>query len=230
MPPAGGWADPEVVAARRADRESFAAQCTGTGPLGPSAEGDAAGVLQHNLFFTFGWALALASRETAGVSVLDWGSGPGRYAALARALLPGVRVDYHCVDVAAAVEGGRSLDPTVTWHAGDSWRGRTYDLVVANASLQYVEAWPALFAELAAVTGRYFLVTRVPVAGDGIARVAVQREGGTRMLHGLFAAEDVLSAGRNCGLVLVRELFVGDRPYVHGLPSGCEMKGWLFRR
>src|SRR5205823_3014272 len=112
----------------------------------------------------FGYALALAARGKTRVSLLDWGGGPGHYAVLARALLPGAELDYHSRDLPQLVALGRELLPGDSFHADDSCLTRRYDLVAASSSIQYAQDWRTTLAGLAGATGGYLYVTRVPIA------------------------------------------------------------------
>jgi hypothetical protein len=53
------------------------------------------------------------------ISVLDWGGGVGQYFPLARALLPEVKIDYHCKDVPVLASVGRELLPEISFYDDD---------------------------------------------------------------------------------------------------------------
>jgi putative methyltransferase (TIGR04325 family) len=165
------------------------------------------------------------------VSVLDWGGALGHYAVIAQALFPSVTFDYSCRELPRMVQLGQRLNPAVHWFDSDGCLDRTYDLVMVNGSLQYIQDWREFLSRATAAvgTGQYFLLTRVPVV-SGAGFVALQRVHGTTVLHQQINEGELLARMRDAGLQLVRELVVGDRPVILNAPEQCELKGWLFTR
>jgi putative methyltransferase (TIGR04325 family) len=231
---ASGWSDKSVVDERLKRWQHIVQLCGTTSPLAFSYESDnqsdADNVLRHNLHLTFGYVLALAAKQRQTLSILDWGGGLGHYYLISKALLPGVDIDYHCVEVRATAEAGRSMNPGVTWYSDDRWAERSFDLVMVNASLQYVQYWEEFIDRISRSVTQYFLLTRIPVVERGPGFVAVQREARTKLLHYQFNKSHLLDVINNTGLTLVREFIVGDRLYIRGAPEQCEMRGWLFKR
>jgi putative methyltransferase (TIGR04325 family) len=236
--PAPGW---DVEAIARVYREkwpSFLEATRGSGPLGvnhevplgqpvPREDRDA-----QQMVLAFGYALALAAAGKQRLSLLDWGGGPGHYAVLARALLPGVEVEYHSRDLPALVALGRELLPGDAFHDDDTPLERRYDLVVASSSLQYHEDWRGTLRRLADATDGYLLVTRVPVARSCPSFVVLQRAQAygyeTEYLGWVLNREELLEAA---GLRLVRELVLPAWLTAEGAPEApVEHRGFLFGR
>jgi putative methyltransferase (TIGR04325 family) len=238
---AGGWDVEAIAAAYRAKWPAYLAADEGTGPLGvdqevpagtPEPRDDAA---MQQAVLAFGYALALAESGRGQVSLLDWGGGPGHYAVLARALLPGARVEYHSRDLPALTALGRELLPGDSFHDDDACLDRTYDLVLASSSLQYARDWRAALQRLAGATGRYALVTRLPVARTAPSFVVLQRAHAygyeTEYLGWAINVDELLETARAAGLELVRELLVPAWLTAAGAPeTPTGHAGFLFSR
>jgi putative methyltransferase (TIGR04325 family) len=238
---AGGWDVEAIAAAYRAKWPAFLAAVEGTGPLGVNHEVPAGApvprddVSMQQAVLAFGYALALAEGDRGRVSVLDWGGGPGHYAVLARALLPGVEVEYHSRDLPALTALGRELLPSDAFHDDDACLDRTYDLVLASSSLQYAQDWRTALAGLARATGRYALVTRLPVARTAPSFVVLQRAHAygyeTEYLGWAINVAELLETARAAGLELVRELLVPAWFTAEGAPeTPTGHAGFLFSR
>jgi len=232
--PSKGWNFEGIVETEKMRYESFRRNLAGTGPLGFSHEHDdpseSRNVSFHNIHMTFAYVVALASRGKSAISILDYGGGLGHYCLLAKAVVPGLEFEFHCKEVPRFAEAGRNLLPEVAWHTEDTCLDRTYDLVMVNGSLQYLDDWKAALGRLARSTGDWFLLTRVPVVERAPTFATVQGAYGTKMLHRVFNREELLGAVTETGLVLTREFVVGDRPYARSAPEQPELQGWLFRR
>jgi putative methyltransferase (TIGR04325 family) len=236
---AGGWDVDAVVEVYRARLPELRAAVAGPGPLAiptsVAARDREPGVREQGSILAFGYALALASRGTDRVSILDWGGGLGFHWLLSRALLPDeVEVDYHCKEVPSLCAEGRSTLPEVEFHADDSCLERRYDLVLASSSLQYAEDWTRLLGRLATATGGYLLVNRVPVTAGGPSFVTRQRLHASglpaELVCWVLDPGELVATAQRAGLRLVRELLVGYRPTVHGAPEPVDTRGYLFRR
>lgn len=233
-----GWNQESVAATQVRLWPQFQRLVCGTGPLGLNHTDE---VLRpnnygaHNTILSFGYALALAASGKEVVSVLDWGGGIGHYGLLARSLLPGTEVDYTCKDVPVLCAAGRQVLPWGTFvEDEDQALSRQYDLVLVSGSLHYSHDWRTVLRRLAGATGRYLLVTRLPVVRQVPSFVVVQRPHGCGYLTeypGWFLNyEEVLAAGRDSGLTLVRELLVDEQPPVPGAPEQAVYAGFLFSR
>ena len=234
-----GW-DVEAVAAAYRDKwPLFERALAGTGPLGiyhETAAGDEMGredPVAHDLVLTFAYVAALASREERRLSLLDWGGGVGHYGAIARATLP-VEVDYHCREVPQIAAAARELGVPGRFVSDDSWRDRSYDLVLVSGSLQYAEDWCAQLAELASVTGRYLYVTRLPCARSSPSFHVLQRAYrygyGTEYVGWVVNRDELLACAASCGLELVREFAIDAWLSAAEAPEDpIGHRGFLFR-
>jgi putative methyltransferase (TIGR04325 family) len=238
-PAVSGWDVAEVVEAYRAKLAAFRDAIAGPGALAdPTSAGLRGGALSiddQNAILVFGYALALASRHSETVSILDWGGGIGVFYLLSKALLPDdVDVRYHCKDLPGVCASGQEVLPEVHFHDDESCLDGSYDLVLASNSLQYTEDWHRLVARLARATGRYLLLTRVPVVASAASYVALQRAYryglGTEYLGWVFNSDELVGAVNDAGTELVREYRFAQGPLIHGAPEQPETRGFLFRR
>lgn len=230
-----GWDDPSVAETQAARWNGFVARTNGTAPLGLSSESDPrfpADEAAHNTVMVFAYALARAAHGLERMTLLDWGGGLGQYGVLARALLPEVAVEYHCRDLPGLVKRGRALQPDTRFHEDDGCLARRYDLVLASSSLQYHEPWRETLARLAGATGRFLLVTRLPVVLEAPSYVVIQRP----HAHGYRTAypgwvlnrTELLDAAGASGLRCVREFLILEHPRIPGAPAPCHYRGFLF--
>ncbi len=238
LPPASrGWNDASVLAAQRERWPAFLAAIEGSGPLGVAHESPAIGredLAAHNTVMAFGYVLARAAHGRARLSLLDWGGGIGHYAALARALMPEVGLDYHCRDLPLLCAHGRTLFPEARFHEDDAGcLARAYDLVLASSSLQYHEDWRGTLARLAPAVGAWLFVTRLPTVRRVPSFVVVQRphaHGYHTEYAGWFINRGELVAhAQSLGLRLEREFLIDERVSVPRAPEPCEYRGFLFR-
>lgn len=221
---------------------AFLAACEGTRPLDVAHE--AAGGEHrrndafHNTYVTFGYVLgASAGRTDPGraLSVLDWGGGLGHYFVLARALLPGLALEYHVKDLPAVCERGRTLLPEVTFHETDAvCTRRTFDLVVASGALHCVADWRSSLSLLAEATDGRLFVTRLPVMAATPSTVVTQdasAHGFSSPLHEWFLNRDeFLGAAHDLGLVLLREFLVDETLDTGAMLERPAVRGFLFER
>lgn len=231
-----GWNEPSILQAYLEKWPGFKKNIAGTKPFGlsPEAGQDAsADLAQHNTFMVFGYCLALAARQRASLSLLDWGGGIGHYYLVGRALLPDVSIDYHCKDVPVLANHGRTLFPEAHFYSDESCLQRQYDFILASASLHYSEDWLATLRGLAYATGDYLLVTRLPTIDHAASYVFVQRPYRygyrTEYVGWCLNRGEFLGAAREAGLSLLREFLIGERPPIQGAPQPCEYRGFLFR-
>jgi putative methyltransferase (TIGR04325 family) len=239
--PAGGWDVEPIARAYRSKWPAFLAAVEGPGTLGVNHEAPEGEPVprddrtaEHTIL-AFGYVLALAARSRERVSVLDWGGGPGHYAVLAEALVEGIELDYHSCDVPPVAALGRELLPQHTFHDGDDWMAGRYDLVLASGSLQYGVDWRAALSALAAATGDYLYVTRLPIAHEAESFVVLQRAHRygyeTEYLGWVVNRAELLEHARATGLRLVREIMLPAWLSADGAPEApVEHRGFLFRR
>jgi putative methyltransferase (TIGR04325 family) len=231
---AAGWNVSNVAAAEEAKWGAFVENCKGTGPLGFSHEFPDLTVVRnlsfHNINMTYGYVLALAAQGKRTLCMLDWGGGLGHYYLIGKALLPDVKLDFHCKEVPMMAEAGRRLNPDVHWYSDESCLNRKYDLIMMNGSLQYIQDWTGALGRITSSAAEYLFLARVPVVQRSSGYVAIQRAYQTKMLHPQINESVLLEVVRGLGFSTVREFTVGDRPYIKGAPEQCELRSWLFKR
>lgn len=240
-PAVKGWDVDAIVEAYRAKWPSYLRALEGSRPLGVYHEVVAGGDVwtddesAHNMLISFAYVLALAAHGKQRVSLLDWGGGIGHYYALARAVLPGIEIEYVCKDVPKLIAYGRELFPEAAFFENESCLERRYDLILVSGSLQYSEDWPGTLARLARATGGYLYVTRLPIAFRAPSFVVLQRAYAygydTEYLGWVLNRAELLAQGESAGLELTREFLLAARFSAEGAPeSPVEHRGFLFRR
>jgi putative methyltransferase (TIGR04325 family) len=229
-----GWDDRSLVEYKIQKWNDIQKICNSTLPLGFSYENDNFNDLRnvsfHNIHITFGYVVAMASRMKNNLKVLDWGGGLGHYCLIANALLPEVELEYHCVEVPNMAKLASEVNKKVTWFSDNSYLSNKYDLVMVNASLQYVREWKQFMFDIASITNGYFFLTRIPVVERSEEFLAIQKEGAATMLHIQFNEKELLDNVASAGFTLLREFVVGDKPFVKSAPEQCELRGWLFKK
>ncbi len=237
--PAKGWNVAAISAAYREKWPAYLRAIDGTGPLGVNHEMQHAEDIgtedlgAHNTLISFAYVLALAARGRDRISLLDWGGGIGHYLPLARAVLPGVEIDYHCKDVGVLAEHGRELFAEATFYDDDSCLDRRYDLVMASGSLQYAPDWPATLTGLAGATAGLLYVARAPVAVRAASFVVLQRAHDygydTEYVGWVFNRDELLAVAGGAGFTLVREFLVAAQLAAAGAPEApVGHRGFLF--
>jgi putative methyltransferase (TIGR04325 family) len=196
---------------------------------------DQADLTAHNVLMTSLYVLGRAAHHRDGLSVLDWGGGLGLYARVARRLLPEVAFDYVVKELPVNCRLGAELNPSVTFVASDDvCFSRSYDVVMANGSMHYVEDWKAIASLLAAAASSWLLVTCVPVVRRVPGYIAVQRlrslgHDGDFFSNVINRDELVEHIGRH-GFTLERELMSWGTVSYKGAPEDASGAGFLFRR
>ena len=170
----------------------------------------------HNAYMTFGYVAALAARHRSSLSILDYGGNLGYFQSLAKGLLRDVQLDYHCKELPAMMRAGRELHPDVTWHVDDACLDDNYDLVMFNASLQYLQPWREMLARASRASRGYVYVTDLSVITRAPSYVAIQHYVGATMHYAVINRDDLTSAFRDANLHLVREFWVGDHMPIEG--------------
>lgn len=240
--PAGeGWLHPSVVAAQLSRWPDFLAAVQGQGPLGISHEArrirqDNASA--HNAILCFLHVLSRAGLAAGGrpVRVLDWGGGLGYYAAIARAALPELALDYTVKDMAPVCAAARPLLPEVRFESeAEASLARHYDLIFASNSIHYERDWPALLRRFAtAAPSGFVFLSRLPLARLAQDFVIVQRPNwagyDTEYRSWVFNRTDFLVLAGQAGLTLEREFLMPDEPTpVPGAPEPVVNGAFLFR-
>lgn len=188
----------------------------------------------HNIFMTFAYVVVLAARQKNQISILDWGGGLGHYCEFAKSLLPDVEIEYHCREVPKLCEAGRKVLPEAHFHDKDDCLDRKYDLVFSSSSLQYHEKWQGVLTRLAAATGEFLYVTRLPVVENSESFVVVQRPYkrgyDTEYIGWFLNRGEVLDCIAKSGLQLVREFHIEPHPDAKNAPAPALSRGFLARR
>ena len=231
-----GWNVAAVLDAYKAKWPMFVKSLEGGQPFGISPEAidlSTFDLAAHNTMMSYGYALALAARNTQRLTMLDWGGGIGHYYLISRALIPGLTIDYTCKDLPLLATYGQSLFPDARFCTDDTCLDRRYDFVLASSSLQYSPEWQTTLRNLAAVS-EYLFVTLLPTVTTSPSYVFVQRPYrygyDTEYLGWCLNRSDVLHCALDAGVELVREFIIGARPPIHRAPAPCEYRGFLFRR
>ncbi len=228
---AAGYGSPAVAAREREEREPFLRRLmAGTATLvDPAVDGDAqASLARQNSAAIFGYVLARAAGVRTRLSILDYGGGLGEHYWIARAMLPGVELEYHCKELPAMAEIGMRLSPGVRWHRDDACLEGRYDVVMFSSSLQYLREWEAVLRRAAGAAEAYLYLANIPTVLRAPSYVAVQRLHGAVMPHQQFNRQAVLDAARAAGLALRREFHMGEHLSVAGAPEQPAYRGWLF--
>lgn len=232
-----GWDVESVARTKAEDFRALRGRLQGTGPLGvenPERLPTERDYAASNTLMCYAYVLALAARRKERISLLDWGGGVGHYLLISRALLPGVEIDYHCKDLPGICAEGRRLLPEARFYDDEEecFR-RTYDLVLASASLHYSQDWKRTLSRLAAAARPHLFVTRLPTVRRVPSFVVLQRPYpygyDTEYLGWFLNRDEFLAAAATSGLSLVREFLIDERPTVHRAPEQPDTRGFLFR-
>lgn len=232
-----GWDVDAILSAYQANWPTFLQNTEGTLPLGISPESSSTSRTNldfHNIVMTYGYALALVTRNRSAISMLDWGGSIGHYYHLSHILMPDIAIDYHCKDFPRFADYGAKLFPEATFYTDSRCFERRYDFVLASTSLHYSQDWERLFEQLAnAATGHLF-IHRLPVVHEVPGYVMLQRSYSygydTEYLSWCFNRKEFLRRAAQNGLRLVRE-FVAQRSLpVHNAPEQPEYWSFLFQQ
>jgi putative methyltransferase (TIGR04325 family) len=229
-----GWNVGSVLEMYKANWQTFVRNLEGALPFSVSpglpTKGDCASQI---CMMSYAYALALSTRQKSQISMLDWGGGVGHYYLISQALVPGLKIDYHCKEVALLAEYGRQLFPRAHFYTDETCLANKYDFVLASSSLQYSQGWSSTLESLARSTTGYMLVTNMPFVRHSPSFVFVQRPYrygyNTEYLGWCLNREEFLECAERAELKLVRELIIGHRPYIHHAPEQNEYRGYLFR-
>jgi putative methyltransferase (TIGR04325 family) len=235
-PEVKGWDVEEVARIYERKWPKYVDIMQGTGPLGVAHESDLTtneDVNSHNTIMAFAYAIALAAHRLDTISILDWGGGIGHYYLMAKALLPGIEIDYHCKDVPVLANFGAELLPEQHFCADESCLERSYDFVMASGSMHFTKDWRSVFAGLRKATQGYLYVTRQPSVVQSASYVFVQRPYAygynTEYLGWCLNRAELVGEGEKLGLTLVREFILAERPPIANAPEPCQYRGFLFR-
>jgi putative methyltransferase (TIGR04325 family) len=114
----------------------------------------------------------------------------------------------------------------------DSCLQEQYDLVLASASIEYVEVWQTLARRLAAAARSSLYLARVPLARDSTSFVVLQRAQrygyDTEYVSWVFNRGELIECVTGAGMQLVREFVCGADNIIRGAPERVENRGFLF--
>lgn len=184
----------------------------------------------HNTWMTYAYVVSMAAAHGRPLKILDYGAGLGHCYGVARALLPGIPLEYHCKELSALVLLGRKFTPDATWHVDDSCLDAQYDLVVLGSVLQYLEDWPDLIHRAASAATHYLYITQTPVVEFGPAYVAIQRVNGQPILHNQINKAELLTAISKTGMTTVRQFLENPHTLIQGAPEQPVYFGCLLNR
>lgn len=231
-----GWDVESILRVYQDNWPTFVRNLEGVAPLGISPESDSAertNLAFHNLIMTYGYVLAYVARGKTAMTMLDWGGGIGHYYLLSRALLPDLKIEYHCKDFPRFAEHGNTLFPEAHFHSDDACLNQTYDFVFASTSLQYSQDWENVFAKLARATAGFLFINRLPVIQKARSYVMVQRPYrygyATEYAQWCLNRPEFLHTANSLGLILLREFVIEHSLPTERAPEQPEYYGFLFR-
>lgn len=232
------WADPTVAKTQKAKWEEFVRLTKGTGPLGVAFEApiiENRDCYAHHIVMAYAYVLALAARKKDRIALLDWGGGIGHYLMFSRSLLPGVDIDYCCIDLPSLCEAGREVLPEAQFiNLETEVVGRRYDLVLVSGALQCAKDWKSSARLLASIANPYLYVTRAPFVRRNQSFVALQRMYAygydTEIMYWFLNQGEFLEYMASLDLELVREFVFDKHPLVEDAPEQADIQGFLFRR
>ena len=170
---------------------------------------------------------------TGSLSVLDFGGGVGGEDRRARVLAPALELRWDVVETEAlaAAAAAAVSRPGLEFHGSlDAVAGRSYDLVHASGSLQYVPDAEEVWRHLAATGHRWLCLNRIPFVPGDRDRYAVQRVPGGAAYPARFLAEDAWRTRIAATHDVVFEWDVpGDAPYADRI-EGVRYAGLLLER
>ncbi len=207
------------------------------GPLIPFGQDPVSedAIVDHNRMMLLGYCLMMASRNRESLSILDWGGALGHLYFVARALLPPeIKLEFSCKDVPLVAEYGKKHALEIRFFSDESCFERSYDLVMAHASLYYSEDWQRIFAGLVKAASGYVLISRIPFVSDVPSYVCLERlyrfDYNVEALCWVINRDSFLDEARRLGLKLVREFITGQAYKIPNAPEQPVFRGYLFSK
>jgi putative methyltransferase (TIGR04325 family) len=228
-----GWNCKQAIEIENARWASYCETLLGTGPLAFMHEHVNPTEMHesfHNRNITLAYVLALSALGKKTIKILDYGGSLGHSYLFAKAVLPGIHVEFHCKDVPMLVHEGEKLIPAIQWYSDDTCLKNKYDLVIINGVLGYINNWQDFLTEVVPAVSGYLYLGHLPLVNDHQGFVAIQRRYGSEMLHEQFNRKTILLWMEKLGLSLVREFLTGVRPLIKNAPEQCELITFLFRK
>jgi putative methyltransferase (TIGR04325 family) len=196
---------------------------------------DQADLPAHNMLMTFLYVLGRAAHHRDRLSVLDWGGALGHFALIARRMLPEIEFDFVVKEQPVNCRLSQELNPSVPFvDSDDACFSRTYDVVVSNGALHYVEDWKPLVGRLADAAQSWLLLNALPIVRQVPGFVVVQRLRSSGFQGDFYSnainRDEFVDEVTRRGFTLVRELMSwGPVPY-KGAPEDTVGTGFLFQR
>lgn len=218
-------------------RLSYMELASKTDPLIPFSQDPTSedALVDHNRMMLLGYCLMIALRNRDSLSILDWGGALGHLYYVAKALLPqDVKVDFTCKDVPLVAQYGREHVPEIDFSDDETCLDRSYDIVMAHASLYYSQNWREIFAGLARASKGHVLISRVPFVTHTESYVILERlyrfDYNVEALCWALNRESFLDEAQANGLNLVREFITGQAYEIPGAPEQPVFRGFLFSK
>lgn len=218
-------------------RQAYIKMTEGRGPLVPFDQDllseDA--MLDHNRMMLLGYSVMRAARGKDSVSILDWGGALGHLYYVAKAMLPSdINIDFSCKDVPLVAEYGKKFIEEISFYCDDACLDRSYDMVMAHASLYYSEDWKYVFSGLARASTEYVLISRIPFVAGVPSYVCLERlyrfHYNVEALCWVLNRDSFLEEANRLGLELTREFITGQAYQIPGAPEQPIFRGFLFRK
>lgn len=174
------------------------------------------------------YALAVAGHGQNRLSVLDYGGNFGDYYWIGKAMLPHIELDFHCKELPAVADVGRSLTPQITWYTDERCFEQQYDVVMFSSCMQY-----SRFETLRAAARsarRYLLFSDVPMVRHVPAFFSRQQSRGVSTVQRHPNRDEIVALMAGAGLTLCREFDMGPHPTVIKAPEQPACAGLLFQR
>lgn len=231
-----GWNVPDIVEVYKRKWPRFVSLTAGSGPLGIAHESDLKTDIDingHNTIMSFAYSVSLAAHKLDLLTMLDWGGGIGHYYLLAQAVLPEVKIEYHCKDMPLLSQYGAKLFPDQHFYTDESCLEHTYDFVMASTSLHYTEDWQRILSGLSKTTKRYLYIAHLPIVLKTSSFVFVQRPYSygynTEYLGWCLNRGHFLRFTEVSGLKLIREFIYAYKPKIYKAPEQNQYRGFLFK-
>lgn len=174
--------------------------------------------------------LAVAAHGRRSLRVLDYGGGLCPLRIVAQAILPQVKLEFHCKEVPALACIGRTLHPEVTWHDDDACLEQAFDLIVFGCVLQYCRDWASLVQRAARAARGHVYIADLAVVMDSESYVAVQRIRDASLLMLQVNRCELIEATSAAGLRPVREFPRREHQRIVGAPERPTYFSCLYER
>lgn len=176
----------------------------------------------------YSYVLALAGGDQDRLSVLDYGGNMGEYFWIGKAMVPHLELDFHCKELPAVADVGRSLTPHISWHTDDRCFEPQYDVVMFSSCMQY-STFDTLRAA-ARSARRYLLFSDVPMVRNVPAFYSKHHSRGVSTVQRHPNRDEIVALIGDSGLTLFREFDMGPHLPVVNAPEQPTCAGLLFQR